>query len=260
MVVCAAQKVLGDSDKKFYAENGYLLIRNTVSDAWLARLRNAVREVGETHREQICSTRRVGVHATHSRAKPALEWVSNPDIDSEAIWTFASAPEILNLVAGLLGDDICFHHSLLVFNRLGARSYDWHQDAAYRPDPNATSVLISVHLADYGPLDARNAVIPGSHKGPLFSHADEHGAFVGLISKDDLQKVDTTSKIELTRTAGAVEFLHPLTIHQDDVGCQCDGGAILRFAYISGSPHAKFEGGSHRYGTNVRGRSTEATT
>lgn len=222
---------LSASEKRFYADNGYLLLGNALSDTWLERFRHAVLEVLETHKELTSSTPRVSLHANHSRTAPVLERVANPDLDSETIRSFASKPEVLELVTELLGEKIRFRHSSIVFYRPGTRSYDWHQDAAYFPQ--GTRVLMCIRLADCGSLDARNVVVPGSHKGPLLSHIDQHGAFTGLISRDEFQKVNLASKVELVGPAKALEFLHPMTVHQDGVGCQRESGPVLRFTYTS---------------------------
>jgi ectoine hydroxylase len=249
-------QVLRGSDQQFYADNGYLLLEGALSEKWLTQLRTAIGDVMAANGHFAAPTRRVGLHASHTRDKPAYEWIWNPDLDSDTVWNFLSKSELLDIIEGLIGPDIRFHHSSLLFKRPGITSYDWHQDVAYLPHTNASPMLVCIYLEECGPQDARNVVIPGSHKGPMFSHCDEKGSFTGRIAEHDLRMVDTASKVELMGPAGTIEIFNTRTIHLDDFGSQRDGGPCLHVTYTAAdaAPYIGFGRASDRYGTIVRGQ------
>ena len=130
------------ADQSFYAENGYLLLKGAISEKWLQRLRAGVEEVVAANRHLTASTHRVNLHKTHSPETPEFEWIWNPDSDSDAIWDFVAKSELVDVVAGLIGDNVRFSHTSLLFKRPGVCSYDWHQDIPYMPHTNSNLVVV----------------------------------------------------------------------------------------------------------------------
>ena len=76
-------------------------------------------------------------------------------------------------------------------------------------------------------------LIPGSHRGELFSHDNEHGEFIGALNAADMQRIDVDAAIELLAPAGSIELLDYRTLHQDRYGAEEEGGPFLYATYAA---------------------------
>jgi ectoine hydroxylase-related dioxygenase (phytanoyl-CoA dioxygenase family) len=57
------------------------------------------------------------------------------------------------------------------------------------------------------------AVLPGSHRGPIFSHFDAEGRFVGCMGREDVQRLDRSGASLLTLPAGSIHIHHYRLVH-----------------------------------------------
>lgn len=254
-VLARSPKVLGPAQREFYFDNGYLLLDRVLADDRLCGLAAAADRIVAASGSLESSTPKIGLHPDHTARRPKLMGIWNADQESDVIWRFVSNSELTDIVGDLLGPDVRFHHTLLFFKWAGRHFDAWHQDIAFYPHTNASLLLVGVYLDGCGPRNARTAVIPGSHKGPLFDHNDEAGDFAGLIAERDLERVDLSTKVELTAPAGSVEIFNSRTIHADNMGAEEDGGAFLHVGYTTADaiPYYPFAWRSRNYGTIVRG-------
>jgi ectoine hydroxylase len=89
----------------------------------------------------------------------------------------------------------------------------WHQDIPAWPHTNYSPVTLGVYLCDVpaerGPLTC----VAGSHRGPIFEHRDETGAWTGAIRDGDMAGVDMVRAEDLTGPAGTVIAINCRTVH-----------------------------------------------
>ena len=82
--------VLTENQRRFYRENGYLILERIIPDDWLGRLRAAARGITADTARLSASTRKVALRPDHSAETPKPAWVWNPDEDSDVLWSFLS--------------------------------------------------------------------------------------------------------------------------------------------------------------------------
>jgi len=121
----------------------------------------------------------------------------------------SDSEKLLSHVEQLLGRDLNFHYSKINMKPPAIGSIvEWHQDLAYYPLTNPSSVSILVYLDDATRENGCLQVIPGPHLGPPMDHTRD-GYFQGKIT----EPVDESTAVALEGKAGTVIFMHCLTPH-----------------------------------------------
>jgi ectoine hydroxylase-related dioxygenase (phytanoyl-CoA dioxygenase family) len=108
-----------------------------------------------------------------------------------------------------IGSNIVFHYSKINMKPPSIGSLvEWHQDLAYYPLTNDSSVTVLIYLDDADVANGCLQVIPGKHNADLLDHARE-GYFVGKI----VEPLDESKATLLEGEAGSVILLHCMTPH-----------------------------------------------
>ncbi|TDJ30204.1 MAG: hypothetical protein E2O57_01760 [Gammaproteobacteria bacterium] len=253
--------VLSGDQKRFYRDNGYLVLERIISDTWLDRLRAAAEKITEDTGQLVASTRKVALRPGHCAESPNPSWVWNPDEDSDDVWAFLSDSVLTDAVADLIGPDVQFYYSFLFFRHedgvyQGDGCGAWHQDYAFFPQTNFDGIYAGIHLEDASPERSHTLLVPGSHRGPLFEHMSSDGRFTGRIGKHDLNQIDLDNAIGLTPPAGSIELFDFRIVHNDDAGANEGGPPSFQALYTAADaiPYRSFRLGSTNHGTIVRGR------
>src|SRR5213594_1998939 len=189
MTTTTAQRYLTDAQIASYHRDGYLA---------LPRRSDAVFDVDPRH----------------TAAAPIVRRIKNPaDHDPLYTWVALESP-ILDVVAELLGPSIRFHHSKLNLKggRVGA-PVELHQDAAFYPHSNDDVLAVGLLLDDATVDNGAMAVLPGSHRGPIYTHYDGQGRFVGCMRPDDVDRLDTSRAVLLELPAGSIHIHHYRLVH-----------------------------------------------
>ncbi|MEQ9489657.1 MAG: phytanoyl-CoA dioxygenase family protein [Alphaproteobacteria bacterium] len=207
-------KVLSDRDRISYFDKGYLLAERYIGGDWLSRLREATDKLIEQSRPYTESDAVFDLETGHTSDDPRLRRVSSPcDVDRE-FWTFLNDSPIGDLFEDLLGPDVKFYQSKLNFKwARGGTEVKWHQDAPFFPHTNDSVMTVGLYLEDCGLEQGPLAVIPGSHKGEIFSHYDSAGRWTGSIQNEDLPRIDTESAELLSGPAGSITVHNYRTVH-----------------------------------------------
>jgi hypothetical protein len=216
---------------EFYYENGWLLLEKIVPDAWIERLRGAAAKIVDGTRSMTQSSPAIELLPDHTADRPRVSLVSSPEDLEPAFWEFLSKSILTDVVCDLLGPGARYRWAALPFKVAGPVDR-WHQDMAYdRLD--GRGLFAGVHLHDCGPRQARLMLIPGSHRGELFSHHNERGTFTGELNAEDLKKINVEAAVELLAPAGSIELMDYRTLHQDRYGAEEDGGPFVYAAYAA---------------------------
>jgi ectoine hydroxylase-related dioxygenase (phytanoyl-CoA dioxygenase family) len=56
-------------------------------------------------------------------------------------------------------------------------------------------------------------VLPGSHRGPIYTHYDARGRFVGCMRGDDVARLDRSRAVLLELPAGSIHIHHYRLVH-----------------------------------------------
>jgi ectoine hydroxylase-related dioxygenase (phytanoyl-CoA dioxygenase family) len=150
--------------------------------------------------------------ADHTALKPALRRINNPSDISESYFQVMSDSKMVDMVAELIGVNVKFHHCKINLKCPGANTtVHYHQDFAFTPHSNDDVVTALLLLDDVTEDNGCLMVVPGSHKGKMYSLYDGK-QFIGRV--DDATETFLKSKqIPVVGSAGDVCLMHTRLAH-----------------------------------------------
>jgi ectoine hydroxylase len=209
-----AARYLTEPQVAAYRRDGYLAIPGLIPADRVAELRAATEEFLERSRAERASGAVFDLDPRHTAADPVLRRIKNP-ADNHPLyrWVAFESP-IADVVAELIGPDVKFHHSKLnLKGSHGGAPVDWHQDAAFYPHSNDDVLAVGLLLDDAGRDNGALAVLPGSHRGPIYDHHDGGGRFVGSMRAEDVRPLDQGREVLLELPAGSNHIHHYRLVH-----------------------------------------------
>jgi ectoine hydroxylase-related dioxygenase (phytanoyl-CoA dioxygenase family) len=210
----ATARYLDEKQIAAYHRDGYLAIPALIDKQRIEALRGVTDSFVERSRRISKSDDLFDLDPRHTAEQPALRRIKNPaDIDPVYRWVALESP-IVDVVAELIGPNVRFHHSKLNLkgSRIGA-PVEVHQDAAFYPHSNDDVLAVGLLLDDATEENGALAVLPGSHRGPIYSHFDAQGRFVGCMSTSDVARLDRSRASILALPAGSIHIHHYRLVH-----------------------------------------------
>jgi len=194
----------------FYHENGYLGVNGVYSTEEIAELRRVTDEFVEQTRAFTEHTDIFDLEPGHTPEEPRLRRLKNP-IEQHPVYAQAlHQKRMLDIVEQLIGPGVRTNGNKLNMKSAGFGSpVEWHQDWAFYPHTNDDLLAVGIALDDVMMENGPLLVIPGSHKGRLYSH-HEGGVFVGAVT-EDVADADKAVPIELK--AGGISIHHVRILH-----------------------------------------------
>lgn len=203
-----------------YHREGYLVVENVLSadevavlnadfDSWVEESRCHTTPWGET----LDGRPRFDIEDDHTAEHPSLRRITSPTEISEAFRKTSLESRVAQIAGQLIGGNgTRFHHSK-VNSKLPhtATEVKWHQDFPFTPHTNDDMVTVLLMLGDVTPENGPLNVIPGSHKGELFSHWQD-GRFTGTLTEDVIQE-HCQNPVSCYGPAGSICFMHTRTLH-----------------------------------------------
>jgi len=206
--------VLDQRARERYFADGFLTVPGYVGAAWLERLRAVVTAKIEESRARAASDDQFDLAPDHSAEKPNIRRLRKAVDQHPELWTFATDPAVVDLVADLLGPDLRFHSSKLNFKWSdGGDAVRWHQDIQAWPHTNFGVLTFGVYLDDTGPEQGPLTAIPGTHRGTIFDQFDDDGRWTGALPARDVATLPTDRAVELCGPAGTVVLLDCRVVH-----------------------------------------------
>ena len=204
--------VLGTAQVEHFHREGYVVVEGVVTGAALDEIRAVTDEFFCRARELDASDGPIDLSPDHTRERPQVRRIIDPDRHHPVYEAATRMPEVLDVVCDLLGPDIRFDHSKLNCKPpAGGVPIEWHQDWAFYPQTNDSMLALSLMLDDCDLENGPLLVIPGSHKGPTWDHHYE-GRFIGAIDPATAD-FDESSAVALVGPAGSVAIHHVRTVH-----------------------------------------------
>jgi len=138
--------------------------------------------------------------------------VQSPEEVSDIYENVMRKARTVDYCVDLLGPNLKFHHGKVNSKLPGsATEVKWHQDFPFQPMTNDDIITCLLFLDDVtlenGPLE----VIPGSHKGPLYSHWHD-GVFTGAVDPNIIAE-QNNKIVSCTGKAGSVCLMHASLLH-----------------------------------------------
>lgn len=257
--------MLSQAQIERFWEDGYIVAEEAVTPAQLAGLRREMAGWVEESRAHVTpfgsptidGRPRFDMGEEHSAERPALRRVNNPSDISPVYQDVMKNAAMVDMVADLIGPDLKFHHCKINAKLPGSRTeVGYHQDFPYTPHTNDDIVTALLMLDDMTLENGCLTVVPGSHRGPLYS-LFENGRFVGYIERETCDRLRAT-QVAITGKAGSVCLMHTRLVHGSDANrsTQSRGLYICVYTAADAVPLARNPLANPNEGMIVRGQAT----
>ena len=211
--------ILSQNQKKQFWTDVFLLVENAINDRQLENLKktfldwvNDSRNYKTDYGETMDGRPRFDLQPGHSSDVPVLRRIQSHEEISEVFADVMRNGRSVDMCAELIGQGIRFHHGKVNSKLPGtATKVNFHQDFPFEPMTNDDMITCLLFIDDVtlenGPLE----VVPGTHKGPLYSHW-HNGIFTGSVS-DEILAEHEDKIIRCTGKAGSVCLMHASLLH-----------------------------------------------
>lgn len=213
--------VLSLEQRQFYEENGFLVIKNLVSDEDIQRFRAEFEKIcrKEVKPPGIVIMRDVTIaKLDHTLSENVVSKIQDFQEDEE-LFRYCTLPEILKYVECFTGPNIMALHGMLINKPpdSGKKTsrHPLHQDLHYFPIRPSDRIVCAWTAMEH--IDRNNGclvVLPGTHKGTLKPH--DYPKWEGGVNKmfHGIQDYEKDSpRVHLIMEKGDTVFFHPLLIH-----------------------------------------------
>mgnify|MGYP001165500407 FL=1 len=205
--------MLTDIQKKFYDDEGYLLVEDVLSEDQLNQINKITNDLIDKSRNINKSNDVYDLEEGHSYSSPRLTRIKQPHQVNKFFWDIIKESKIENILKDLLGKNISLKTSKLNTKYPdGGSAIEWHQDWVFYPHTNDDVLALGLMLNDVDHDNGPLMVIPRSHKGPVLSHENEEGLFCGAINPKD-PNFNMNKAVTLTGRAGSMSIHHARTLH-----------------------------------------------
>ncbi|MDC7864514.1 restriction endonuclease subunit S [Pantoea ananatis] len=203
-----------------YHQQGFLVVEHVLTSEEIAALQHDFDQWVEESRSQSApwgntqdGRSRFDIESDHSADHPSLRRVSSPN-DISAAYRHAALQSRMAQIAGQLigGCGARYHHSK-INSKLPhtATKVEWHQDFLFTPHSNDDIVTALLMVSEVTPENGPLNVVPGSHRGPLYSHWQD-GRFTGAI-EPAVVKEQCQQPSACFGPSGSVCFMHTRLLH-----------------------------------------------
>ena len=213
-ILARPPKVLMQSDRERYFEQGFILLPGFLDADWLERIRAVTAGFVEESRHHSRSDAKFDLEPGHRPEAPKLRRLSFPVEHHEVYRELAFDSPVVDVAEDLLGPDVRYHHSKLNFKWSGGgEEVKWHQDIQYWPHTDFSPLTIGIYLEDVDDEMGPMGVVPGSHRGELFDLTTAEGDWTGSIRDADLPRAHPEQAVYLAGPAGSVTVHNCCSVH-----------------------------------------------
>ena len=196
-----------------YRGEGYVIVEGVLDDATRLTMKSVLADLVEGSRQVTEHDDVYDLEPGHTAAEPRVRRIKTPHLINPVFKDFITSPKLLAILQDLLGPAIRLHGSKLNLKAPHFGSpVEWHQDWAFYPHTNDDILAVGVMLDDTTMANGAMYVIPGTHKGPVYSHHDPDGYFCGAMDPDTCG-VDFSKKVACEGPAGSCSFHHVRLVH-----------------------------------------------
>ena len=195
-----------------YRNDGYVVVRNALPKRSVSQLREAADSFAEQASRLAQDTDSIELDDAAALAGgPArIRRIKSPHFHHESFAAMLAHPPLLDKVEALIGPDIRWHHTKLnAKHPCGSGHVEWHTDWGYYPHTNDDLLEVGIALDPSTEASGCLRVVPGSHRGPALSHA-ENGRFVGAVAPGSF---DPQAAVSLELEPGDISIHHVRLLH-----------------------------------------------
>jgi phytanoyl-CoA hydroxylase len=204
--------VLTNEQVEQYRTDGYVIVTGVFSDDLIARMRRVADDLVEQSREMNASNAVFDLAPAHTSERPRVRRIKDPIKVDPVFMEALKHPQLIAALTRLLGPNLRVRNTKLNLKEAHVGDpVEWHQDWAFYPHTNEDVLAVGVMLDDCELENGPLLVLPGSHKGELFSHHSD-GYFCGAIDPTACD-VDFSRAVPCTGRAGSFSIHHARTVH-----------------------------------------------
>ena len=248
-----------------FRRNGFLVAERAVDARQLAGLREVLAGWVEESRAHdtpfgeptVDGRARFDLAPEHTADAPALRRVNNPSEIDDVYMEVMRDSAMTDMVAAIIGPDVKHHHCKINLKLPGTHTeVRYHQDFAYTPHTNDDVVTALLMLDDMTAENGCLMVVPGSHRGPMFSLFDG-GRFTGFIAAGEERALREREE-PILGGAGSVCLMHTRLAHGSEPNRPVSprGLYICVYSAADAFPIARNPMPNRNEGMIVRGRPT----
>jgi ectoine hydroxylase-related dioxygenase (phytanoyl-CoA dioxygenase family) len=211
-----------DEMKRFYEENGYLVVENLLTDADLAGVRRRTEEMVADPGAAAAGVsigREGDTVADKSRPEAAnatVRGIAFPARFDPVFREVARHPRLLELVRSLIGPRIMLFRDQMLLKPPGGQEKPLHQDQSYfRVQPEDAIVTAWIALDPATVENGCMEYVPGSHRHGLFSIVPDPERPVHHVPQTG--DLALPPPVACPVPAGSVIFHHGCTLHRSGV-------------------------------------------
>ncbi|MDE2514655.1 MAG: phytanoyl-CoA dioxygenase family protein [Rhodospirillales bacterium] len=197
-----------------YQRDGFILVPEVLGPADIAEARQAIADLVRAAAEVDTNGPVYDLEPGHTRAAPRVRRIKSPHQIAPVFDRFLRIPRVLEILRALLGPSGSRLHGSKL--NMKAAQYgspvEWHQDWAFYPHTNDDILAIGVLLDDTSLENGPLLCVPGTHRGPVWSHHSEDGRFCGAIDPREIE-AEIARAVPLMGPAGSMSFHHVRTLH-----------------------------------------------
>jgi phytanoyl-CoA hydroxylase len=204
--------VLTNEQVEQYRTDGYVIVTGVFSDDLIARMRRVADDLVEQSREMNASNAVFDLAPAHTSERPRVRRIKDPIKVDPVFMEALKHPQLIAALTRLLGPNLRVRNTKLNLKEAHVGDpVEWHQDWAFYPHTNEDVLAVGVMLDDCELENGPLLVLPGSHKGEVFSHHSD-GYFCGAIDPTACD-VDFSRAVPCTGRAGSFSIHHARTVH-----------------------------------------------
>lgn len=222
----ARKYIVSPEQQQFYAENGYLLIKELIDITSLNSYKQRFVQMcnGVVDRGNISMVKEPSLFDRGFRGEDAVNKLQNILFD-DVFSQYIEDPSLLHVVSQLIPGDtkkiedvsLTAMHTMFINKPPGTSPHPPHQDLYYFPFRPAHKILAAWTAVD--PVTQENGslyVVPRSHKlEKLHSHGNVENQgkilYHGILEEDSVAPM--SKRVHLTMSPGDTVFFHPLLVH-----------------------------------------------
>ncbi|MCO6457301.1 MAG: phytanoyl-CoA dioxygenase family protein [Pirellulaceae bacterium] len=206
----AADRTLADQ----YAQQGFAVVEDLLSDETLARLRQRTQDIAEGLVPEFPSADIELEPGAERRTLATVRKLNRCAENDSVFLELASEPSILDVIESLIGPDIKLYASQCFMKPPGGIAKPYHQDSAYFTIEPPDLVTCWAALDDVTLDNGCMWVIPGSHRGGLVGHARDWLVGDRVDMQVPLDRLDLGRELPVVMPAGSCSFHHSLLLHR----------------------------------------------
>ncbi|XP_017780076.1 PREDICTED: phytanoyl-CoA dioxygenase, peroxisomal-like [Nicrophorus vespilloides] len=206
-----------EEQRNFYEENGYIVFRKLIPEKDIDICHQRFLDVcsGKVHVPTVMKVKKLGPNG-ETRSEFTVNKIQEILYDEKFFDHYAAHPKIVEVIKMIIGPNVTAVHSMLINKPPDVHeemsAHPMHQDLHYFPFRPANKIAASwTAMEDVTEKNGCLFVLPGSHKGPLFSHdyteSVKNKLYHGVFGFNDVPKV------MFPMEKGDTIFFHPLLLH-----------------------------------------------